>query len=258
MAISTSAKSVRVERQKRVARLILDRPPYNILTRDVLARLREAMAGLARERELCVLLLSAAGEHFSAGADVAEHLPPEHEALIPEFLDTVRVLAEFPAPTVAVVRGRCVGGGFELAQAADLIVAARTARFGQPEIGLGVFPPAACARLPQVVGAAAARELLFTGDLITARQARRLGLVCSVVEDGRLDEAAEALARRIARHSPAALRLTKRAVGRAEEGWTAAMAEAGRLYVDELMSTADAVEGLRAFVEKRTPRWSGR
>ncbi len=242
-----------------VGRLTLDHPPLNILTRAVLAELR---AGLARATDLPslrVLLLSARGRHFSAGADVEEHLPPEHSRLIPEFVATIREVVEFPLPVIAAVQGRCLGGGFELAQAADLIVAAEDALFGQPEIQLGVLAPAACAVLPRLVGRGAAAELLLTGDPIDAAEAHRLGLVARVVAPDRLDEESTALARRMARHTPVALRLTKRALRDAEVAPLRRGLElANDLYLEELMSTEDALEGLRAFVEKREPVWAGR
>lgn len=242
-----------------VGRLTLDHPPLNILTRAVLAELR---AGLARATDLPslrVLLLSARGRHFSAGADVEEHLPPEHSRLIPEFVATIREVVEFPLPVIAAVQGRCLGGGFELAQAADLIVAAEDALFGQPEIQLGVLAPAACAVLPRLVGRGAAAELLLTGDPIDAAEAHRLGLVARVVAPDRVDEESTALAQRMARHTPVALRLTKRALRDAEVAPLRRGLElANDLYLEELMATEDAVEGLRAFVEKRPPSWSDR
>lgn len=245
-----------------VGTLTLDHPPLNILTRSMLAELRarlEAMRAEAEEKAVRVLLLAAAGGHFSAGADVGEHLPPEFEQMIPEFLATIEAIATFPLPVVAAVRGRCLGGGFELVQAADVVVAGASAVFGQPEIVLGVSPPAACALLPLLCPPMLAAEIVLTGDPITAERAREAGLVGRVVPDERVEEEAQALARRMARHSPVALRLTRKALrsGTAAARSTA-LREAERIYVEELMQTADAPEGLQAFLEKRTPEWTGR
>ena len=121
----------------------LDHPPVNILKRSVLKALRSELASLALVTELRVLLLQAEGKHFSAGADVGEHLPSEFETMIPEFLDTVRAVLEFPLPVLASVQGKCLGGAFELIQVADFVVASEDAVLGQPEIVLGVLPPAA-------------------------------------------------------------------------------------------------------------------
>ncbi|MGD8496519.1 MAG: enoyl-CoA hydratase-related protein [Gemmatimonadales bacterium] len=257
-----STTSVDVATADGIGTLILDHPPLNILTRSVLADLRGRLAELAVQAErgeIGALLLGAAGRHFSAGADVGEHLPPEFELMIPEFLDTVEAIADFPQPVIAAVRGRCLGGGFELVQAADLVVAADDAVFGQPEIALGVSPPAACALLPGLLGPALAAELVLTGDPLSAERAHEAGLVARLVPADQVEAAARELAGRIARHSPTALRLTKKALrAGTASARHAALRSSGRIYVDELMATADAVEGLTAFLDKRTPEWTGR
>ena len=239
-----------------IGRLELDHPPANVLTRDVLRRIRDALTELERDAALRCVVLSARGKHFSAGADVAEHLPPHDRELIPEFMATVAALHAFPVPVLAAVQGRCLGGGLELALAADIVIAAESARLGQPEIALGVLPPAACVLLPDRCAPGAVAELLFTGEALDAVEARRVGLVHQVVPDAELPAAADAFAARIARHSAAALRATKR-VWRAVTGdRRAALERAGRSYLDDLMATRDAREGLQAFVEKRQPAWS--
>ena len=238
-----------------LGRLILDAPPVNILTRAVLAELRRVLGELAVIPDLRALLLSARGRHFSAGADVGEHLPPQHEALIPEFLDTVAALDAFPLPTIAAVQGRCLGGGFELVLGVDLVVAGEGASFGQPEILLGVVPPAAAAWLPERCPRGLAAELVFTGDAITAAEAARGGLVHRVVADADLESTALTLARRITRHSAATLRAAKRTLAANRPAAAAALVAAGNDYVDALMRTTDAGEGLTAFVEKRAPVW---
>ena len=242
-----------------VGRLVVNNPPLNILTRAVLGELREGLHALEADAELRVVLLTAQGKHFSAGADVGEHLPPHYQDLIPEFIDTVRALHAFPLPIVVGVRGRCLGAGFEIATVGDIVVAGEGASFGQPEIMLGVLPPAACAVLPELCPWGVAADLVLTGDSIDAREAHRVGIVRAVVADEMVDEAAMEFAKRIARHSAAALRLAKRALrsGRSPrlEG---ALDAAGALYVDELMQTADALEGLQAFVDKRRPTWRHR
>jgi len=250
--------SLRTSHADGIGSLTLDHPPLNILTRDVLREMRDALARWRDEGHIRALILDAEGKHFSAGADVGEHLPPHHMALIPEFMDTIRAIMAFPVPVIAAVRGRCLGGGCELALAADVIIAAESARFGQPEIQLGVIPPAACAILPDRVPWGAAVELVLAGEPITAREAERLGLVRSVVPDDDLAAAARSTAARFARHSRAALTVGKQALLDARGGWRVSLDRAGRRYLDELMRTEDAVEGLRAFVDKRTPAWSHR
>jgi cyclohexa-1,5-dienecarbonyl-CoA hydratase len=239
-----------------IGRIELDRPPLNILTRDVLRDVREQLRHLAELPDLRVLLFTATGDHFSAGADVGEHLPPHHLSLIPEFLDTVAALDAFPLPVVAGVRGKCVGGGFELVQPVDMIVAGLGATFGQPEIALGVFPPAACVLLPGRLPPALVSRLIYSGESISATEAERWGLVTRVVPDGDVEREALAEAQRIARHSAAALRAAKRALrGGGALTRHAALRAAGQVYLHELMETHDAVEGLRAFADKRRPVW---
>jgi cyclohexa-1,5-dienecarbonyl-CoA hydratase len=175
--------------------------------------------------------------------------------MIPEFLDTIADLACFPVPVVAAVRGRCLGGGFELALGADLIVAGEGAVFGQPEILLGVLPPAACVLLPRLASPSVAAEIVFTGDVLDAAQALAAGLVRRVVPDADVETEAESLALRITRHSAASLRVGKRMLRGEPNVLRAALRNAGRMYDEELMATEDAVEGLTAFLEKRTPEW---
>jgi cyclohexa-1,5-dienecarbonyl-CoA hydratase len=246
--------------QDGIARVTLSNPPLNILTREVAGELRATFRSLAADQTLRVVVLGTPGKHFSAGADVGEHLPPAWQAMIPEFLETIAALLAFPLPLIAAVRGRCLGGGFELVQAADLVVAGEGAVFGQPEIALGVIPPAACALLPGLAGPARAAEIVFTGDPLSAAQALAAGLVARVVPDERVDEEALALAGRIARHSAAALRVAKRSLRPPvrERAEADALSAAGRRYARELMRTADATEGLTAFLEKRTPVWTHR
>jgi cyclohexa-1,5-dienecarbonyl-CoA hydratase len=239
-----------------IGRIELDRPPLNILTRDMLRDVREQLRRLAEQPDLRVLLLTATGDHFSAGADVGEHLPPHYLSMIPEFLDTVAALDAFPVPVVAGVRGRCVGGGFELVQPVDLIVAGQGASFGQPEIALGVFPPAACVLLPGRLPPSLVSRLIYSGESIPAAEAERWGLVARVVPDGDVEQEALADARRIARHSAAALRAAKAALrGGGAVARHAALRAAGQVYLHDLMETHDAVEGLRAFTDKRRPVW---
>ena len=255
---AASAGGVRVAVEGGIGRLTLDLPPLNILTRAALAELRAGLAALAADTTLRVVVLGATGKHFSAGADVAEHLPPRHLTLIPEFLETVAAIDAFPLPVVAAVRGKCLGGGFELIQAVDLIVAGQGAAFGQPEIVLGVFPPAAAVLLAERVPASLTARLIYSGDPVSAADAERCGFVTQLVADDAVDAAALELAGRIARHSAAALRAAKSALrgGPAFEARHAALRRAGHAYLHGLMNTHDAVEGLRAFTEKRAPVWS--
>jgi cyclohexa-1,5-dienecarbonyl-CoA hydratase len=250
---------VKLEVRDGVARITLDAPPLNVLTLALLRELRDRLHLAAEDRAVRVLVLDAAGRHFSAGASVEEHLAPEFQVMIPEFGAAVQALYAFPLPVIAAVQGRCLGGAFELVQAADIVVAGEGAQFGQPEILLGVFAPAACILLPRRVPRGLAAELLFTGDPIGGAAAAAAGLVQRLVPDAEVAQAAESLALRIARHSAAALRAHKRALRAAQNtgfGVGAGLAAAIEIYETELMQTRDADEGLRAFLEKRQPQWS--
>jgi len=239
-----------------IARVVINNPPLNILTRDVMAALRAELEKLEAEQSLRVLVLAGEGKHFSAGADVGEHLPPDFEQMIPEFLDTVAAIDAFPVPVIAAVQGRCLGGGFELVVGADLIVVTESAKLGQPEIMLGVIPPAACALLPDLCSRGMAAEIVYTGDPISAQQAVDAGLAWKVVPDDQLDSEVQDAAGRIACHSGAALRIAKRSLRvTTAVTHTAAMAAVGKIYVEELMDTEDALEGLNSFLEKRQPTW---
>lgn len=251
--------TVQLELVAGIATLTIDRPPLNVLTRDVLRELRAQAVRLRDDASVRAVVLAATGKHFSAGADVGEHLPPSFRDLIPEMVGTVEAVASLPVPVIAAVRGRCLGGGFELVQAADVVVAAEGASFGQPEILLGVTAPIACALLPRRGPYGLAAEILFTGDAISAARAAEAGWVQRVVPEGNVDAEARAIAERCARHSAAALRATKRtlraAVGRTRPD---ALQAASSIYLEEVMQTQDALEGLRAFTEKRAPEWEHR
>jgi cyclohexa-1,5-dienecarbonyl-CoA hydratase len=242
-----------------VGRIIIDEPPLNILSQKLLGELREGLSTLEQDESLRVVVMSAEGKHFSAGADVGEHMPPDFEQMIPEFIDTITAIDSFALPVIAAVKGRCLGGGFEVVQAADIIIAGEGAVFGQPEIMLGVLPPAACAILPDICSPVKAAEVVFTGDSLSAQQAQQAGIVLRVVADDSVEIEALQLAGKIARHSGAALRITKKALRAGiSDHRAAALKDVGRIYVDELMQTEDAVEGLQAFLDKRKPVWKHR
>lgn len=253
------ADHIRRETADGIATLTLCHPPVNVLTRAVLVAFREHLAAIEADPAARVVLIEAEGKHFSAGADVAEHLHPTFRELIPDFLDTIAALWECPLPVVAAVQGRCMGGGFELVQPADVIVAGESATFGQPEIVLGVFPPAACVLLPRLCGPARAAEIVLGGENIAAAEAAGFGLPVRVVPDGEVAREGRTVAERFAARSGAASRVAKRALRAAAHGpVAAALSRVRRIYTDDLMATHDANEGLEAFLAKRQPSWEHR
>ena len=249
--------AVRVEERAGAFRVTLDRPPLNVLDIPTLEAVQSSLQALAERRDVkAVILRSALPGTFSAGADVADHTRERAPAMLVAMHAVVRTLDELPQASIALVEGRCLGGGCELALSCDFVLASPQATFGQPEIDLGCFPPVAAALLPRLAGRHAA-ELVLLGEPVPADQALRMGLVNGVTDD--VEGAADRLVAGLARKSGAALAMARRALRRGGVGTLAeALARNERLYVDELLPTADAEEGVRAFLEKRAPRWSDR
>jgi cyclohexa-1,5-dienecarbonyl-CoA hydratase len=242
-----------------IARVTLNRPPLNVLTLPMIRELAHTISGLTRRAGLKGLALAANGKAFCAGVDVADHTPERTPAMIREFGHLFNALRAFPVPTVAVVQGRALGGGTELAIGCDLVLAGASAQFGQPEIKLGVFPPVAAALLPRLIGYQQAARLIFTGETIGAEEAVRLGLATIVVSDEELPAALGRLLDQLRGLSAAALPLAKRALllG-ADLGAAQALPRIEGLYLRDLMATTDACEGIQSFLEKRPPVWAGR
>lgn len=250
--------TVLVDRDGRTATVTVNRPPLNILDIPTIARLGEVVSELAEDKELQVVVVRGAGERaFSAGVAIQDHTPDKVGPMLESLHGAIRKLRDLPAVTVAAVRGHCLGGGMELALACDLVVATEDARFGQPEIELGCYPPVAAALYPSLIGPGRTLDLLLTGRTLSCEEAERMGLVARRVSD--LDEGVAKLTSEIAARSAAVVRLTKKAVqaGR-DRGFSEALTESERLYLEELCPTADMEEGIAAFLEKRRPVWKHR
>jgi len=245
------------EHDGQVARIVLDAPKANIVDQAMMADLESAFERLASRRDLKAIVLTGEGPNFSFGASVQEHLPEQISGTLTRLHALLRRIVEAPAPTIAAVRGQCLGGGLELALACDLILAEETAQLGCPEIQLGVFPPAASALLPARIGAGPAASLVLTGASMSAATAAAIGLVARTAGPGQLDAVlAQWLAADFLPRSPSALRYAalaaRRPLMRALEQDLPVIE---RLYLKDLMSEPDAAEGIRAFLEKRPPRW---
>jgi cyclohexa-1,5-dienecarbonyl-CoA hydratase len=226
-----------------------------VLDRPLLSELCRVFHEAGVARDVKALVLEGQGAHFSFGASVAEHLPERAAAMLRNFHGLFRVIAISGVPVLAAVRGSCLGGGLELASASHRVFAAPSARLGQPEIRLGVFAPVASLILAERVGRAHAEDLCLTGRTVTAEEALRMGLV-DVLAD---DPAAAALAWAREHLVPLSASSLRHAVRAVRQGMNARLvaelSQLERLYLDELMECDDAVEGLRAFLEKREPRW---
>jgi cyclohexa-1,5-dienecarbonyl-CoA hydratase len=252
--------SVYLHREGRVATLTLNRPPLNILDLETIDRLNDGVARIAADPDVQIAVLRGAGDRaFSVGVAVQDHTPDRIDAMLTGFHGALRRLVDLDAVTVAVVHGHCLGGGMELALACDLVIATDDAHFGQPEVELGCYPPAAAALYPSRFGYGLTVDLLVTGRTISCEEAERLGLVTRRVHGFALDHELGRLTADITAKSAAVTRLIKKAIraGR-DRGFADALAESERIYQEELCATADMQEGLAAFLEKRKPVWRHR
>lgn len=241
-----------------IGRIVIDRPPANILDLETFSAIRRAVAEFAADPDCRLILFEGAGPNFSFGASVAEHLPDRVGELLPAFRAILADLEASGIPTASIVRGQCLGGGLELAAWCGRVFCDPTARFGVPEIKLAVFPPIAAILLPWRVGGPAATQMVLSGSVVDGETAARIGLADDCSADP------EAAFRRwfdetLAPKSALALRFAGKAVRRP---LSRALAEdlpaLEKIYLDELMARRDPVEGLRAFLEKRKPRWENR
>lgn len=248
-----------VETQERASAcwIALRRPPLNVLDIPTIRALHAAVAPLSGRRDLKVVVLrSAIDGTFSAGADVRDHAPDRAPEMLQAFHALIRLMHTLPQSTAAAVDGRCLGGGCELALSCDVVLATARTTFGQPEIDVGCFPPVAAAWLPRLAPRAAF-EMVLGGAPLTAPEAAATGLITRVVED--LDGEMEAWVARLAGKSAAALALARRALREGGlAGFDEALTRLEALYVEELLRTEDAAEGVAAFLERRRPRWSDR
>ncbi len=253
--MTDSPLKVWLDRDDSLLRLRLARPKANLVDAAMIAALDHALADHASNPNISCVLLDAEGPHFSFGASVEEHLPGQCADMLSSLHGLIIKMIEYPVPILAAVQGQCLGGGLEVVCGASQIFAATDAKFGQPEIKLAVFAPAASCLLPERIGQANAEDLLFSGRSISAEEALSMGLVQAVDQD---PEAAALnwIDQNLATLSASSLRMAVRAarlqsVDRIREK----LGQVEKLYIDELMSTHDALEGLTAFVEKRTANW---
>ena len=249
-----------LHREPHAATLTINRPPLNILDIPAIERLGEAIAELAADPELLVVVLCGAGERaFSAGVAVQDHTPDKAGAMLDGLHGAIRRLRDLDALTLAAVHGHCLGGGMELAVSCDLVIATDDARFGLPEIELACFPPVAAALLPQRIGSGPVLDLILTGRTLSSQEAERLGLVTRRVHWGGLDATVRDLMDRIRAKSAPVVRLAKQAVRAGRNlPFSEALAETERIYKEELLPLEDVAEGAAAFLEKRRPAWQHR
>ena len=242
-----------------VARITLHNPPVNVIDIPMMEQLAQAVADAESRPEIAAIIFSGGDKVFSGGVDIAAHTPERVGEMLEKFHAIFRALVSSRKILIAAVHGHCLGGGAELAMVCDVVITSESAVWGFPEISLGCFPPVAAVALAAVVGQKHAADLILTGRKVDGLEARFLGLANSAVPDHQVKEKLDELLARLAKLSPAALALAKKAL----YGWDSmhfdkGLARAEKVYLEELMRTEDAREGIQAFLEKRDVHWSGK
>lgn len=242
----------------RVARITFARPPLNVFTIAMMKEIHDAINRISATPDVCAIVFAAqpGARTFSAGVSIEEHRPETVYQMLEAFHSIFRALTIVSKPVIALVGGAALGGGCELVAFADIVIAAQSARFGQPEIKLGVFPPAAAVMLPGIIGEKKAREMILTGELLTAETARSLGLINYVVAESELEMKAQEILDQLRQMSVPVLELTRRAlISGSWPGFNEALKRTEDIYLNQLMTLKDPLEGIEAFIAKRQPRW---
>jgi len=256
--VTTTAR-IAVDITLPIAQILLRNPPLNVIDIPMMNELSQALAEIEGRPDICALVMRGEGKAFSAGVDVAAHTPDKVEEMIARFHAVVRALVATRKVTIASVHGLCLGGGAELAMVCDIVYTSDDAEWAFPEIKLGCYPPVACTALAALVGQKKSAELILTGRSVTGREAAEIGLASRSVSGNHLDSSVDACIAQLRRLSPAALAAAKKAC----YAWDSmhfdkGLARAEKIYFEHLMKTEDAQEGVRAFLEKRSPKWTGK
>jgi cyclohexa-1,5-dienecarbonyl-CoA hydratase len=261
MAPETVTRSARIalDLNPPVARLRLTNPPLNVIDIPMMEELATALAEIESLPGITVLIISGSQKAFSVGVDVAAHTPDKVEQMLGKFHGVIRALIGSKKVSIAAVHGHCLGGGAELAMVCDLVYTSELATWGFPEIKLGCYPPVAATALAALVGQKQAADLVLTGRSITGKEAAAIGLANAVVPEVDLEHTVQEAVQHLTALSPAALAIAKKAI----YAWDSihfdkGLARAEKIYLEELMKTEDAQEGIQAFLEKRQPRWKGK
>jgi len=257
-SVASQIGRIKVDVDSSVARVSLNRPPLNVIDIPMMEELAGALADLESRQDVSVIVLSGEGRAFSVGVDVAAHTPDKVEEMLGKFHAVIRALVAMKKVTIAAVHGHCLGGGAELAVVCDLVYTSTLAQWGFPEIKLGCYPPVACTALAALVGQKRAAEMILTGRTINGKEAAEAGLATRAVAESELATRVDECLADLGKLSPAALAVTKKAF----YAWDSmhfdkGLARAEKIYFEDLMKTEDAQEGVRAFMEKRSPKWAG-
>ena len=245
--------------QAPLARITFTHPPLNVFDLQMMDELTSALGEVAQRKEISTVLLTGGERAFSAGVDVAAHTPDKIQTMFQKFHGLILALTRLPKITIAEVHGACLGGGAELAMVCDMCFTTPDAQWGFPEITLGCYPPVACTALASLVGEKRAADLIFTGRTFSGTEAAEWGLANSAYYKSEIQEAIQERLDHLFKLSPVALAHAKKAF----YAWDSihldkGLARAEKIYVEELMRTEDAKEGIEAWLEKRKPVWKGR
>jgi cyclohexa-1,5-dienecarbonyl-CoA hydratase len=255
----TKFSRIALDVQPPVARIVLNNPPLNVIDIPMMEELAAALAEVDSRPEIAVLVVSGSRKAFSVGVDVAAHTPDKVHEMLAKFHGVIHALINTRKVSVGCVQGNCLGGGAELAAVCDLVYTSESAAWSFPEIKLGCYPPVAATVLATIVGQKQAAELILTGRSITGREAAGIGLANRAVPEAELESTLVQTLDQLTKLSPASLSLAKKAI----YVWDSihfhkGLARAESIYLDELMKTQDAREGINAFLEKRPPVWTGK
>jgi cyclohexa-1,5-dienecarbonyl-CoA hydratase len=257
--MSDSSELTSFEIRDAVACITLKSPPLNIMTIALMDEISKQLQRAESDRSVKAVAFTAEGKAFSGGADIGEHHPDKVEEMIGSFGRLFRILGAIELPVVMAVGGAALGGGFELVMMADILLATPEATFGQPEVRLGFFAPVGIVRLPELVGTAKAIEITCSGRTYSATEMQQMGIVTQIVAEDELQEALEAVLKDLRRSSPLIMRMNVRTLkGLRGMGFIEALAEADRVFLDDLMATEEPLEGIASFYEKRRPEWKNR
>ncbi|MEW5921105.1 MAG: enoyl-CoA hydratase/isomerase family protein [Bacillota bacterium] len=253
-----SFKFIKTSNNGGIIRITLNRPPVNVLTIAMIEELINALKW-AQEEPGSLVVIGAEGKAFCAGVDIADHTPEKVESMIDVFDRLFMAMDEVEKPLVAAVNGVALGGGYEIVLYCDLVIVSEKAKLGQPEIAVGVFPPVACYLLPRLVSWPQAMELLLGGDAFDAVTGEKMGLVNKVLPVEGFEAGVEEYLKIFLNKSPKILALTKKAARTGlDKDMINGLKAIDHIYLKELMQTEDALEGLKAFMEKRPPNWRGK
>ncbi len=252
-----SYENIILEIEDYVSRITINRPPPNILDIKTMSEIISALKEIRKQKAIKAVVFTGAGtKAFSAGVEVRDHLPENVKEMLRAFHGIFREMIKLVQPTIAVVNGYALGGGCELALFCDMVIASEKSELGQPDIKLGNFAPLALVAYPFFIWRKSVYEFLFTGESLSAKEAQRIGLVNKVVPESELKEAEQDLLRKLLDLSSVSIRASKMAMAATfNEQFEKALDAVEAIYMNELAPSEDGLEGLEAFLEKRSPVW---